>query len=85
MESDSMVIQIGSSLGSLIGVVTKVDTRRIDGCTHYHVANASANPPTPISGTKVNTSKRPLRNLCTPWMRLRMPLPQTRFPIFSTH
>ncbi|KAK8488733.1 hypothetical protein V6N11_068326 [Hibiscus sabdariffa] len=31
MESDSMAIQTRSSLGSLIGIVTKTDTRRIDG------------------------------------------------------
>ncbi|KAK8553921.1 hypothetical protein V6N12_030900 [Hibiscus sabdariffa] len=27
------------------------------GRIHYHAANTSANPPTPISGTKVNMSK----------------------------
>ncbi|KAK8505725.1 hypothetical protein V6N12_024708 [Hibiscus sabdariffa] len=31
MESDSMEIKIGSSLGSLIGTVTKTDTKCIDG------------------------------------------------------
>ncbi|KAL4271428.1 hypothetical protein GQ457_13G016010 [Hibiscus cannabinus] len=31
MDSESMAIQTGSSLGSLIGNVTKTDTRRIDG------------------------------------------------------
>ncbi|KAL4335303.1 hypothetical protein GQ457_07G010680 [Hibiscus cannabinus] len=31
MESDSMVIQTGSSLSSLIGTVIKTDTRRIEG------------------------------------------------------
>ncbi|KAK8609288.1 hypothetical protein V6N13_061737 [Hibiscus sabdariffa] len=32
MESDSMEIKIGSSLGSLIGTVTKTDTKCIDAC-----------------------------------------------------
>ncbi|KAK8659579.1 hypothetical protein V6N13_029779 [Hibiscus sabdariffa] len=31
MESDSMAIKTGSSLGSLIGTVTKTYTKRIDG------------------------------------------------------
>ncbi|KAK8578164.1 hypothetical protein V6N13_047021 [Hibiscus sabdariffa] len=36
---------------------TQVGSSRPLGRIHYHAAKTSANPPTPISGTKVNTSE----------------------------
>ncbi|KAK8639971.1 hypothetical protein V6N13_138337 [Hibiscus sabdariffa] len=49
MQSDSMDIQIGSSLVSLIGTVTKIDTRRIEGnMTTYLRVGCSINIISPI-------------------------------------
>ncbi|KAK8696361.1 hypothetical protein V6N13_001497 [Hibiscus sabdariffa] len=66
MDSDSMAIQTGSSLGSPIGTVTKMDTKCIDGSfrpqgrIHYHATNFLANPPTSTSGTKLAALARSL-------------------------